>query len=70
MQELPLESSPYVKYTDIEEYKQHAYGTHGHLPVSETERGAGSTDAPTLSGNGLSEGQVNLLDFMNRQGAV
>ncbi|XP_020276801.1 uncharacterized protein LOC109851108 [Asparagus officinalis] len=68
--ELPLESSPYVKYSDIEDYKQNAYGTRGHLPVAETQRGAGATDAPTLSGSGLSEGQVDFLDSMNRHGAV
>lgn len=68
--ELPLESSPYVKYSDLEEYKKNAYGTQGHLPVVDNNRGAGATDAPTISGNGLSEGQVDLLDFMNRHGAV
>ncbi|GLU00084.1 hypothetical protein SLE2022_174780 [Rubroshorea leprosula] len=30
---LPLESSPHVKYEDIEDYKLNAYGTQAHLPV-------------------------------------
>ncbi|OMO92270.1 Late embryogenesis abundant protein, LEA-18 [Corchorus olitorius] len=49
---LPLESSPYLKYHDLEDYKRQAYGTEGHLQVQE-KRGAGaSTDAPTLSASG------------------
>ncbi|TKY75361.1 Late embryogenesis abundant protein, LEA-18 [Spatholobus suberectus] len=28
---LPLQSRPYVKYDDVEEYKHNAYGTQGHL---------------------------------------
>ncbi|KAG2294097.1 hypothetical protein Bca52824_040766 [Brassica carinata] len=38
-QELPLETSPYTKYEDIEDYKKN----HG--------QGGGTTDAPTLSGS-------------------
>ncbi|KAK9269944.1 hypothetical protein L1049_025517 [Liquidambar formosana] len=64
---LPLESSPYVKYTDLEDYKRKAYGTEGHLDPK-PGRGAGGTDAPTLSGSGLSDGQVSAIDTANRQG--
>lgn len=46
---LPLESSPYVKYNDMEEYKRNAYGTQGHLQPKPNQ-GGGSTDAPTPSG--------------------
>ncbi|OMO75202.1 Late embryogenesis abundant protein, LEA-18 [Corchorus capsularis] len=46
---LPLESSPYLKYHDLEDYKRQAYGTEGHLQVQEKRGAAGSTDAPTLS---------------------
>ncbi|ONK64591.1 uncharacterized protein A4U43_C07F27690 [Asparagus officinalis] len=56
--ELPSESSPYVQYSNLEDYKQNAYGTQGHLSVADNQRGTGATDAPTISGNGLSEGQV------------
>lgn len=48
VEELPLESSPYVKYSDLEDYKRQAYGTDGHLTVNPNQLGI-STDAPTLS---------------------
>ncbi|XP_010530327.1 PREDICTED: uncharacterized protein LOC104806914 [Tarenaya hassleriana] len=48
-EELPLESSPYTKYEDLEDYKNNAYGTSGHQEVK-PGRGAGGTDAPTPSG--------------------
>ncbi|KAJ8772636.1 hypothetical protein K2173_027813 [Erythroxylum novogranatense] len=47
---LPLESSPYLKYTDLVDYKQNAYGTHGHLQVK-PRQGGGATKGPTLSGS-------------------
>ncbi|KAJ8640731.1 hypothetical protein MRB53_017425 [Persea americana] len=50
LQSLPMESSPYVKYSDLEDYKQQGYGTGGHMEPVETGKGGGSTDAPTLSG--------------------
>ncbi|XP_065866473.1 uncharacterized protein [Euphorbia lathyris] len=53
---LPLESSPYVKYTDLEDYKSQAYGTQGHQTVKPNQ-GAGGTDAPTLSGTNLPQPQ-------------
>ncbi|XP_031473445.1 uncharacterized protein LOC116245948 [Nymphaea colorata] len=57
-EELPLESSPYVKH-NLEEYKQEAYGTQGHMqPV---DRGAGSTDAPTPSGGTLPESKLGAV---------
>ncbi|KAJ4779807.1 hypothetical protein LUZ62_064064 [Rhynchospora pubera] len=48
---IPTESSPYVRYTDLEEYKTKAYGSPGHLPVIDRPHHGGATDAPTLSGN-------------------
>ncbi|XP_073107938.1 uncharacterized protein [Elaeis guineensis] len=62
IEELPLESSPYVKYSDIEDYKQQGYGTHGHLPAIDTSRHGGATDGPMLSGTGLSEKEVRAID--------
>ncbi|GKV33408.1 hypothetical protein SLEP1_g41927 [Rubroshorea leprosula] len=53
---LPLESSPHVKYEDIEDYRLNAYGTQAHLPVRTGQRGGG-TDAPTLSGSHLTKGK-------------
>ncbi|KAK8919059.1 hypothetical protein KSP39_PZI021701 [Platanthera zijinensis] len=70
MEELPLESSPYVKYADLEDYKDKAYGTHGHLQPVENARTGGATDGPTLSGGDLSPAQVKAADLMNRSGAV
>uniref|UniRef100_A0A6N2LMU6 Uncharacterized protein n=1 Tax=Salix viminalis TaxID=40686 RepID=A0A6N2LMU6_SALVM len=47
---LPVEDSPYVIHEeDLEDYKRRAYGTEGHLEPK-TGRGAGATDAPTISG--------------------
>ncbi|ERN03683.1 hypothetical protein AMTR_s00144p00094560 [Amborella trichopoda] len=48
---LPLESSPYVKHSNLEDYKRHGYGTDGqHLEPVNNQRGRGATDGPTLSG--------------------
>ena len=46
---LPMVDSPYLKHKDLEDYKRQGYGTEGHLQPK-PGRGAGSTDAPTLSG--------------------
>ncbi|KAF6154264.1 hypothetical protein GIB67_026720 [Kingdonia uniflora] len=51
----PMERSPYLKYTDLEDYKRQAYGTEGHVEPT-PERGGGATDIPTPSGNGLTRG--------------
>ncbi|KAF9686583.1 hypothetical protein SADUNF_Sadunf02G0004200 [Salix dunnii] len=37
---LPMESSPYLKYTDLEDYKRIAYGTGGHQEVRPNQGGA------------------------------
>nr|DAD21159.1 TPA_asm: hypothetical protein HUJ06_022622 [Nelumbo nucifera] len=61
VERLPLESSPYVRYSDLEDYKRQAYGTQGHLDPKQG-LGGGSTDAPTLGGGGgggLSEEQTD-----------
>ncbi|KAI4383438.1 hypothetical protein MLD38_009274 [Melastoma candidum] len=59
---LPMKDSPYLQYDNLEDYKLKAYGTQGHQePVH--GRGAGSTDAPTLSGaNVSSESQARIAD--------
>ncbi|KAF5961202.1 hypothetical protein ACSBR2_009856 [Camellia fascicularis] len=48
---LPMESSPYTQYKDLEDYKRQGYGTQGHQQPK-PGGGGGSTDAPTLSGDG------------------
>ncbi|XP_043714143.1 uncharacterized protein LOC122662550 [Telopea speciosissima] len=53
---LPMDSSPYVKYSDLEDYKRKGYGTEGHLDTV-PGRGAGGTDAPTLSGGAVAQGR-------------
>ncbi|TKY55645.1 Late embryogenesis abundant protein, LEA-18 [Spatholobus suberectus] len=65
---LPIEDSPYVKYKDLEDYKRQGYGTQGHQEPK-TGRGAGATEAPTLSGAAVSsDAQVTATDTINRQG--
>ncbi|XP_039131727.1 uncharacterized protein LOC120268362 [Dioscorea cayenensis subsp. rotundata] len=65
---LPTETSPYVQHDNIEEYKSQAYGVQGHkTPVDRPHHGGG-TDAPTLSGSGLTQAQTNVVDAINRQG--
>ncbi|KAJ9166970.1 hypothetical protein P3X46_021659 [Hevea brasiliensis] len=56
---LPLESSPYLKYSDLEDYKRQAYGTEGHQEVKPNQRGGG-TDAPTLSEASLPDGKPQV----------
>ncbi|CAL1355264.1 unnamed protein product [Linum trigynum] len=48
---VPMKSSPYVKYSNLEDYKGQGYGTTGHLPVNPNQT-PGATDAPTPSGAG------------------
>ncbi|CAL0312864.1 unnamed protein product [Lupinus luteus] len=65
---LPMEDSPYLKYEDLEDYKKQGYGTQGHQEPKQG-RGAGATDAPTLSGADVSsETQFKATDALNRQG--
>ncbi|KNA18168.1 hypothetical protein SOVF_073320 [Spinacia oleracea] len=61
---LPIDTSPYVQYKDLEDYKQQGYGTQGHKDVT-PGRGAGGTDAPTQSG-GVPGGSAT--DVINQQG--
>lgn len=66
---VPLEESPYLKYKDLEDYKRQGYGTEGHQQPN-PGRGAGATEAPTLSGaNVSSEAQLNAADAANRKWA-
>ncbi|XP_022135734.1 uncharacterized protein LOC111007621 [Momordica charantia] len=68
---LPLESSPYVKYKDLEEYKREGYGAEGHLePKPNQGQGGGGTDAPTLSGAGFPEVKPSTIDVATNQGLI
>ncbi|KAI4315036.1 hypothetical protein L6164_027886 [Bauhinia variegata] len=65
---LPSETSPYVNYKDLEDYKRRGYGTDGHLEPK-PGRGPGATEAPTLSGaNVSSQSQVSATEAVNRHG--
>lgn len=65
---LPIEDSPYLQYKDLEDYKRKGYGTEGHLEPKQG-RGAGATDAPTLSGSAVSsEAGARAADAINRLG--
>lgn len=68
LQGLPTESSPYVKFSNLEDYKRQGYGTGGHMEPVETGRGGGPTDAPTLSGGNLTDGQAQVVDSLHRKG--
>jgi len=65
---LPLQDSPYLKYEDLEDYKRQGYGTQGHQQPQKG-RGAGATEAPTLSGaNVSSEAKFNAANAVNSKG--
>ncbi|KAL0450196.1 UNVERIFIED_CONTAM: hypothetical protein Slati_1576000 [Sesamum latifolium] len=49
---LPVDTSPYTQYKDLEDYKAQAYGTHGHLQPQPSSGAAASTDAPTVAAAG------------------
>ncbi|CAK9178286.1 unnamed protein product [Ilex paraguariensis] len=64
---LPLQSSPYLRYTDLGDYKQKAYGADRYLhPKLRHDDGIG-TDAPTLDGTDLSHRQSANIDSFNRK---
>ncbi|TQE12171.1 hypothetical protein C1H46_002241 [Malus baccata] len=65
---LPMKDSPYLQYDNLEDYKRQAYGTEGHQQV-EPGRGAGSTEAPTVSGTTVSsQGDISAPEAINQQG--
>ncbi|KAL0431514.1 UNVERIFIED_CONTAM: hypothetical protein Sradi_0777400 [Sesamum radiatum] len=68
---LPVETSPYTQYKDVEDYKKQGYGTQGHLQPQPGHGAAGSTDAPTLAGRTDAadpRAQLSATDAINRQG--
>ncbi|XP_059671002.1 uncharacterized protein LOC132316543 [Cornus florida] len=67
---LPLESSPYTQYRDMEDYKLQGYGTQGHQQPQPGHGGGASTNAPTASaGRAASDAKLSPTDHpVNRQG--
>lgn len=64
---LPMDTSPYTQYEDLEDYKRKGYGTEGHLQPKPGKGGA--TDAPTISGASVSSRpDLAAADAMNRHG--
>ncbi|RWR94359.1 LEA_6 domain-containing protein [Cinnamomum micranthum f. kanehirae] len=70
LESLPLESSPYVNYSDLEVYKSKGYGAQDHLEPVETRKEGGATNAPTPSGSTLKNShQAMAFDPDNPQRA-
>ncbi|RWR97684.1 LEA_6 domain-containing protein [Cinnamomum micranthum f. kanehirae] len=70
LESLPLESSPYVNYSDLEDYKSKGYGTRGHLKPAENGKGGGATGAPHPSSTTLTNSnQAMAFDSANSQRA-
>ncbi|RWR94357.1 LEA_6 domain-containing protein [Cinnamomum micranthum f. kanehirae] len=68
LESLPLESSPYVNYSDLEDYKSKGYGAQDHLEPVETGKEGGATNAPTPSGSTLTNShQAMAFDPDNPQ---
>ncbi|CAK9186289.1 unnamed protein product [Ilex paraguariensis] len=63
---LPVESSPYTQYKDVEDYNRQGYGAEGHLQPQPGRGAASSTDAPTLSGGAAStQAQLSSAGVIN-----
>lgn len=65
---LPVGTSPYTQYKDLEDYKEQGYGTHGHLQPKPGHGAAGSTDAPTHVAAANPKPHLSSTDAINRQG--
>ncbi|CAN4082990.1 unnamed protein product [Withania somnifera] len=65
---LPVDTSPYTQFKDLEDYKKQGYGTQGHQQPNPGRGAASSTDAPTLAGGGSASAQLSATDTVNRQG--
>ncbi|XP_076918049.1 uncharacterized protein LOC143578319 [Bidens hawaiensis] len=66
---LPVKTSPYTQYKDLEDYKEQGYGTHGHQKPEPGRGAAASTDAPTSTGNKPSDpATATATDTVNKYG--
>lgn len=65
---VPLDSSPYTQFKDLEEYKAQGYGAQGHRQPQPGRGAASSTDAPTIAGAAVTDPHTQLsTDPTNRQ---
>jgi hypothetical protein len=60
--QLPTETSPYVQYDNLEDYKMRRYSAQGHLPVSDVPHGGFGTDAPTMPGTNVPVAKLQQQD--------
>ncbi|KAL6655365.1 hypothetical protein ACP70R_006191 [Stipagrostis hirtigluma subsp. patula] len=65
--QLPTETSPYVQYDGLEDYKLRGYGAQGHLPVSDVPHGGSGTDAPTIPGTAVPVAKPKSHDVQPRR---
>ncbi|RLN33087.1 uncharacterized protein C2845_PM03G01240 [Panicum miliaceum] len=65
--QLPTETSPYVRYEGLEDYKMRGYGVQGHLPVSDVPHGGSGTDAPTVPGTAVPVARPERRDDVQAQ---
>ncbi|RCV12182.1 hypothetical protein SETIT_2G249300v2 [Setaria italica] len=65
--QLPTETSPYVQYDGLEDYKMRGYGAQGHLPVSDVPHGGSGTDAPTVPGTAVPVAKPKRQDDVQPQ---
>ncbi|KAL1532983.1 hypothetical protein AAHA92_32931 [Salvia divinorum] len=64
---LPVDTSPYTQYKDLDDYKKQGYGAEGHLQPNPGRGAAASTDAPTATADDPNK-QLSSTDTINRQG--
>jgi hypothetical protein len=65
--QLPTETSPYVQYEGLEDYKMRGYGAQGHLPVSDVPHGGSGTEAPTVPGTAIPVAEPKRRDDVQPQ---
>lgn len=65
--QLPTETSPYVQYEGLEDYKMRGYGAQGHLPVSDVPHGGSGTEAPTVPGTAIPVAKPERRDDVRPQ---
>ncbi|CAI9094644.1 OLC1v1030419C1 [Oldenlandia corymbosa var. corymbosa] len=66
---LPVGTSPYTQYKDLEDYKQQGYGAQGHLQPQLGRGAVSSVDAPTeVDTRATPAAQISSTNANNKQG--